>query len=228
MLQKFLGADHGLRLTAILGGLVSTTASTTAFARMAKEDPASVRTASEAAVLSNAVQAPRVLAILIAASPALALASLPVLAAVTLAGVGWAWIAGRRASGVSEKLEMGVKNPFSLVHALKFGVLFALIRLLSRALSEEYGSEGVLWASGIGGSADADSVVFAVSGLFREARIETGVAVWGVLLALSANALLKTFLAYSGGGKRFGTAVALAFVVMFAAGATALAARAWW
>jgi uncharacterized membrane protein (DUF4010 family) len=228
MLQKFLGADHGLRLTAVLGGLVSTTASTTAFARMAKEEPSSARAATEAAVLSNAVQAPRVLAILAAASPALALASLPVLAAITLAGAAWAWLKGRKAGSVGEQPEMGVKNPFSLLPALKFGVLFALIRLLSRALSEEYGSEGVLWASAIGGSADADSAVFALSGLIREGKIETGVAVWGVLLALSANAVLKTFLAYSGGGKRFGTAVALAFMVMFAAGASALAARAWW
>lgn len=226
MLEKFLGAKHGLRLTAVLGGLVSTTASTTAFARMAKENPESAEAATEAAILSNAIQAPRVLVVMAAASPALAWASLPVLLAVTAAGAAWAWLMGRRAENPADgRVAIGSKNPFSLLPALKLGLLFALIRLISRALTQEYGSQGILWASGIGGSVDVDSVVFILSGLFREGKAGVEVTVLGVLIGLLANAVMKTVLAFTGGGRKYGAAVAVAFVVMIAAGAIALAVK---
>jgi uncharacterized membrane protein (DUF4010 family) len=229
MLEKFIGGGRGLRLTAVLGGLVSTTAATTAFARMARENPPAARAATRAAILANAVQAPRVLAVIVAVSPALAWASLPVLLSVTAAGAGWAWLTGRGAGGEGdEQFAIGVKNPFSLLPALKFGLLFALIRLISRALSYEYGSQGVLWASGIGGSVDVDSVVFVLAGLFGEGRADAELIVSGVLIGLLANAAMKTFLAFSGGGRRYGAAVARAFAVMLTAGAIALAAKAWW
>jgi uncharacterized membrane protein (DUF4010 family) len=167
-----------------------------------------------------------VLVVMAAASPALAWASLPVLLAVTAAGAAWAWLMGRRAENPADgRVAIGSKNPFSLLPALKLGLLFALIRLISRALTQEYGSQGILWASGIGGSVDVDSVVFILSGLFREGKAGVEVTVLGVLIGLLANAVMKTVLAFTGGGRKYGAAVAVAFVVMIAAGAIALAVK---
>jgi len=84
-LQKFLGAGQGLRITALLGGLASTTASTSALAKECAADPKHPEAYVQAALLSNTVQGPRILVLLMIASPALAMYCLPALVAMTLA-----------------------------------------------------------------------------------------------------------------------------------------------
>lgn len=219
-LQKFLGASEGLRWTAILGGLASTTAATSAFARQCTDDPTRTADYGRAAVLANAIQFPRIYALLLAASPALATASAAPLGVMAAAGIALAWLPMRgRQEEPASKPEVKLGNPFHLVPALKFGAAFALIRLMVRAASEELGEGGVLSASFVGGSIDVDAIVFSLSGLLKDGQLGMGTAVAGVFLALIANAGFKTFLAFSGGNREFGKRVLAGFALMFTAGA---------
>lgn len=223
-LQKFLGGSEGLRWTAIVGGLASTTAATSAFAKQCAEDESRTLEYGRAAVLANAVQFPRVYALMLVASPALAAASLLPLIAMGAAGLAYAFLP-RKKPGEEQagKPEVKLGNPFHLLPALKFGAVFAVIRLMVRASSEEFGQGGVLTASAIGGSMDVDSIVFSLSGLLKDNGLGLPAAVGGVFLALAANAVFKTFLAFSGGTRAFGRRVVLGFVLMFSAGAAAWA-----
>lgn len=219
-LQKFLGGNEGLKITAIFGGLASTTAATSALARQCADDPPRTADYGRAAVLANAIQFPRIYALLLAASPALAAASLVPLGAMACAGIALALLPVRgRQEEQASKPDVKLGNPFHLVPALKFGAAFALIRLMVRAASEEFGQGGVLSASLIGGSIDVDAIVFSLSGLLRDGQLTTGAAVTGVFLALVSNAAFKSFLAFSGGNREFGRRVATGFALMFTAGA---------
>ena len=223
-LQKFLGGSEGLRWTAILGGVASTTAATSAFARQCQEEPERTPDYGRAAVLANAVQFPRIYALILVVSPALAAASVVPLAAMTVAGLAlalWPRRNGREQKPTKPEVKLG--NPFHLVPALKFGAAFALIRLVVRASSDKFGESGVLSASFIGGSIDVDAIVFSISGLLKDGQLATGVAVGGVFLALIANAAFKSFLAFSGGNREFGRRVLAGFALMFTAGAAAWA-----
>jgi uncharacterized membrane protein (DUF4010 family) len=222
-LQKFLGEGRGLALTGVLGGIASTTAATVSLARQSRESGAVTAGYTRAALLANAVQCPRILAVLLVISPALAWASTPVLAAMMLAGFGAAWTLGRAHSGDSAG-GLALQNPFRLGPALKFGALFALVRLVARALTAQHGDAGVYVASAVGGSVDVDAIVFSVAGLVRDGQLEMEAAVAAVLLAWAANAVFKTAVAYWAGARGFAHRVAAGFVIMLGA---ALLAFAW-
>jgi uncharacterized membrane protein (DUF4010 family) len=217
-LQKFLGAGQGLRIAGLVGGLASTTASTTALAKECAADPEHPQAYVQAALLSNTVQGPRILVLLMIASPALAMYCLPALAAMTLTGVACAFLLGRgHEENKDASAQMALSNPLRLTPALQFGALFAAIRFFAAFGVTELGSSGVYLTSAVGGSVDADSVVFSMSGLIRENKLGEWPAAMGVIIAIAANFVLKAILAWSTARGVFGRRVTIGFALMTAA-----------
>lgn len=225
--QKFLGGRRSLALTAVAGGIGSSTASTLAFSRLAASQPEAARSWAYAAVLANVILNARAAAILWLVGRPLLPAALPVLAVMTAAGLLWAWrLRPGSAAGQGAEPLLVLGNPLRLVTGIQFGLLFAAVRFLARAADALYGSSGVLASSAAGGSVDVDAILFSLAGLFRDARIDAQTAVRAMLVALAANAAVKTALAWRFAGPRFGRQVAAAFLLMFSAAAAWLAATA--
>ncbi len=227
--QKFLGKRRGLVWTSILGGLASTTAATLAFARRVREEPEETGAYWYGAVVANAIQFPRILVILYVMNPRLALATSAVLAAMTAAGLTMGILLYRR-SGAGKEARGGrfqPGNPFRLGPALRFGAVFAVIVLLSKAATAEFGDQGLYWASAAGGTMDADAVAVAAADMLGAGATDVETARLVLLVALLMNAVLKTGLAVYEAGGAFGRRVGSGFAVMFAAGALALAALGW-
>ncbi|MFB3825552.1 MAG: MgtC/SapB family protein [Bryobacteraceae bacterium] len=218
-LEKFLGSRAGLRLTGALGGLASTTAATAAFARSTAEEPHKLRLYWQAGMLANAMQFPRVLAILAVASPTLARALLFPLVAAAIAGAGAGWLADR--GRVDERTPMGLRNPLRLLPALKFGLLFAAIVFLSKEAAAVLGPDAGIWVAAAGGSVDADAATLAASGLLSSGDANVRLAAAAIVLALAANAAVKVAIAAYAGSLPFARRMALGFVIMFGAGAAA-------
>lgn len=222
-LQKFLGESQGLRLTAVLGGLGSTTAATLAFARQAGEEPGRCRQLASAAVLANAVLNPRLAMLLWIVSPPLLWAALPALLAMTAAGILFAWSLTRadgRASGQGGPIGLG--NPFRISVALKFGLLFVTVRLAARWATAEFGSAGAMVSSALGGTLDVDAISFSLAGVVRDGQVSAQAAVAALLAAIAANAVLKTVFAFSAGRAAFGKMVLAGFLLMFSAAAAVI------
>ena len=224
--QKFLGARRSLAWTALVGGIGSSTASTLAFARQSAAEPARSRDWCYAAILANVILQVRVAAILWLAGGPLFAVSFPALGLMTLAGGFFAWRLRPADTPESPEPVPRLGNPLRLIAAIKFGLLFAAVRFLARAASEVYGRSGTLASSAIGGSVDVDAIVFSLAGLLRESRLETRLALWSLLLALAANAVLKSVLAWSVAGARFARPLIGAFLLMFAAALAWIIARA--
>lgn len=220
-LEKFLGARAGLRLEGLVGGLASTTAATASLARSCREAPEKLPIHWQAAVIANTVQFPRVLVILYAVNPELARASAVPLLAMTAAGTLFALVLLRAGKGDGLPAGMGLRNPFHLMPALTFGVLFSAIVFLSKAASAALGGGAVYWVSALGGSVDVDAVVLSASNLVRGGVVGVGAAEVSILLGLLANAVVKSLIAAYAGTTGLAVRLAGAFVAIFGAGALA-------
>lgn len=222
--EKFLGQSIGLKLTAILGGLASTTAATTSFAKDVRESPENEQAYWQAATLANAIQFPRILAFLSVVSPKLAVVAVwPFLLA---GGAGFAVAAliktGQHVTikGAGEKMELG--NPFTLGPALKFGAILAVVIFLCKASATIFGTHSLVWTSCIGGLMDVDAIAVTVADLFHGDQVDSSLALTSLLLATLMNATFKTSVSITSGGRRFGLKMAASFGIMFAVAFAAL------
>jgi uncharacterized membrane protein (DUF4010 family) len=217
-LGKFLGARRGLKLAGVLGGLASTTAATASFARSSSEEPENRTLYAQAAVIANAIQFPRVLFILFVVSPALARVVWLPLAGMTAVGLALGLLIGRPAATDASASSAAVRNPFRLMPALKFGALFGAMLFAGKAAASAFGAGALYWTSALGGSLDVDAVALSLTELLAQGTITAPVAAVGVLLALFANAVIKTAIAVYAGATSFARSVAVGFGAMFATG----------
>jgi len=196
-LTKFLGTERGAILTAIVGGLASTTAATLSFARRSRENPADSRTNAVAAIAANTVQFPRLWMILYAISPAIAMSATAPMAAGLAGGAAATLFLYRRHAPppTGEPQKVRLQNPFSLRPALVFGIYYAAIVLAIRAASAHLGSEGLYLTSLVGGSFDVDAIAVSMAHMFNRSGIDAGMAVTAILLAVLGNGIVKLMIA---------------------------------
>src|SRR5262249_34434398 len=96
-----------------------------------------------------------------------------------------------------------LKNPFELGNAIRFGLLFGLILLASKAASVYLGDRGLYAASAIAGATDVDAITLSTATLSRNG-VDTQVATFAILIAVAVNTAVKTGLAMSLGGSALG------------------------
>ncbi|WP_374384982.1 MgtC/SapB family protein [Dongia sp.] len=198
---RALGAALGVLATGFFGGLVSSTATTISFARMASEAPAHGRIFAAGTILANSIMALRVLILAAILTPNLMLVLLwPLGLAGLLAGlvVVFIWYNTRHSPMLKDAVTLS--NPFELVAAIKFAVLLTVILLLERFLSERFGEAGLYILSLIAGLADVDAITLSVAKHARAGgEMLTGAAV-AILLAVASNAFVKGVIAVRAGG----------------------------
>ncbi|MEZ5400346.1 MAG: MgtC/SapB family protein [Bryobacteraceae bacterium] len=222
-LRKFLGAAQGLRLTAALGALTSTTAVTAALASESREHPGHTRTYAAAAALANAIQFPRVWAIVAVVSPGLAARTWLPFATACLAGLV-IYAVWSRDSPEPEAIGFAADNPFRLGPALKFGAAFSAILLLMKWTNATWGGAASSWSGALAGTLDVDSVAVSLSRMAVGGAVAETLAWWGIFTAMASNAVAKTAIAGSA-SRALGVRAGLAMGIMLAvaAGTWALA-----
>ncbi|HYG75701.1 MAG TPA: MgtC/SapB family protein [Planctomycetota bacterium] len=223
VLIRSLGAGRGLALTGLVGGLVSSTVVTLAFSGRAKRSPEIANACALAVVLASTIMLIRVL-ILIAVvfPPLMATLIMPVAVMILagLAGAGWFYYRGDKAGQDGDEVKF--HNPFELGLALKFGLLFALVLLASKAALEYFGQSGVYAAAVLAGLTDMDAITLSMADLAK-GGLDHRTAATGILLGAASNTAVKAGLAISLGGWLFGKKIAAAFALMIAAGAATVA-----
>lgn len=197
---RLVGTRHGLLVTALLGGIVSSTAMTMTLSRL--HDNRALHALLACALLAtSALMFPRVLLevglVNRALLPELVL---PLsLAALVYAGGALACYlrAGREAA---EGLEPPLKNPFELGPALRFGALLVLILFLIEGARETFGNAGIYGVSILSGLTDVDAITLSLA---RSAHSDLApeLAVRGIYLAALSNSLVKALLIVLIGGR---------------------------
>ena len=221
-LMRWLGPDRGLKLNALAGGLVSTPAATLSLASRARKAPEQLGAYSVATVLANAAQFPRLLLLVAVANADLGrFVALPLLA-MAATGLAAAWLASLRHRGNDDREHLPMRNPFSLLPALKFAAFFVGILLLVEVAEAWMGARGVYLASAIGGLGSVSAVALSLAEQAGRDALPLAAAGRALLLGLGANALVKVILAGMHGTRTLALRLAVALALMLAAGAVVL------
>jgi len=219
----------GLLLTGLLGGVISSTATTFAYARQARDGSRSPSAALVVILLANLAMLVRVALLTAVVAPRLLpLLALPLLPALLLSAAPlwhhYARAGGETASG-AERLE----NPTQLGTALLFAGFYALVLLAAAWLSDAFGSGGLFALSFVSGLTDVDAITLSSGRLAVQEAVPVAAAATAIGLAVTANVLFKAVVAAVVGGRELGAKVLGAFawpLAGLAAGLTAMRALA--
>jgi uncharacterized membrane protein (DUF4010 family) len=220
---KYIGAEHGILLSAAAGGLVSSTAVTLANARRAAEGEGSPRLLAAGVSLATAISLVRVIAIVGALKPVLLILIAPPLVAGVAVTAGAALFSAYwRADGKRSDSAITFRNPFSLLSVVGFAALLGAVIAVGKLLGEHTGMTGAILGAVAMGLADVDAVSVAMARLAPHTLSIAG-ASFAILAAVASNTLSKLVMAVAIGRGRF----ARELVIVFAAATVAAAAGLW-
>ena len=193
--SRVLGTGRGLAVTAMLGGLVSSTAVTLSFAGRARKEPALAPVAAVAIVLASTIMFARILVeVAVVHRPLLRLLALPV-AAMAATGVIAGVILYRKANAAGQTpAGAPLSNPFELSTAVRFGLLYAGVLLISKAAQLYAGPAGMYAAAALAGTTDVDAITLSTASLARDG-LDARVATTIILVGAVSNTVVKASLA---------------------------------
>ena len=216
--SKFVGQSGGLLVGGLLGGMVSSTATTASYARRSAGVAASTSYAAVAILIASAVVMLRILLEILVVSPALLrTVSRPLLILFVLlaALAGAAWVSHR-----SIRAELPPQdNPAEVRWALLFALGYAAVLFAAAAAKDFLGDRGVYFVAVLSGLTDVDAITLSTAQLVNKERLagETG---WRVIvLACLANLIGKAALVAILGQRQLFRIVSLSYAVMIVAGA---------
>ncbi|OQQ05288.1 hypothetical protein BK412_05770 [Vibrio campbellii] len=215
---KIGGTKRGILFTSVFAGLSSSTALTLQFSHLSREQANISPLLASGILLSCGTMFPRLLIVLSVINPQLVTLLGPIVLVMMIALYLPAWWIWRRSE--VEQIEQPNKqtNPLALQSALFFGVVLAVIMLLSHALSDLFGNAGVLILSALSGITDVDAISLAL-GRQSTQTLSVETAALGILIAASVNTVVKMGMVVAIGDKALWRRVAPVMVGCVLSGA---------
>lgn len=214
---RLMGVERGVFLASLIGGVVSSTAVTLNLARQGHTSASNAQLMAAGVAVAAATMSLRTLLL----ASVINLALLPRLAwplglmALT-AAVSSLWLL-LRARGQASTGEIGFKNPLELSMAIQFGLLLALIMLLSQAFSAWLGHAGIYLIAALSGMADVDSITLVLARM-SQGDLGLEIATWGIVLASISNSVIKALLVGMIANAAMTLRVSLVFTAVICAG----------
>ena len=208
---RALGPERGVLVTGLAGGFVSATATTASMGRLSRTS-ASLRAPLASALLASLATFVQLLIVIGLVDVDVLRRLWPPVVAAAVVLVGVAAFVYRGAMGThqqnaakDEDVEAAkASRPFALWPALVLAVVLTLALLVGRWGADVLGPNGVVVATFAAGLADAHAGAVAAASLAAKGDITVDTALFAVAAALGSNLLVKTVLAFTAGGRRFG------------------------
>lgn len=192
---RWLGPGRGIAIAALSGGLVSSTAVTLAMAKQSRDAGARPEPLAGGIALAWAVMFVRVVVLAAVVAPATFAPLAPsFLAMACVCGLACVWLL-RGTSPESTAEAVPVKNPFSLLAACKFALLFAGVQLLLKLGQQHFPQSGILAVAALAGLTDVDAISVAMAERARTVPADLVLAVVAIAVASASNTLVKAGLA---------------------------------
>lgn len=214
---KFFGNAAGTLLGGVLGGLISSTATAISYSRRARAAPGAHRVAVAVILIASAVSILRFNVEVSVIAPNRVGTMLPPL----LAMFAWAGLlAGAAFFLFRDQAEAMPEpgNPAEFKSALIFGLIYALITLVSAAVKDRFGANGLYGVAVVSGLTDMDAITLSLARMAEKNQIEPASAWRLILTAALANLGFKASVAAALGGWRFAARIAPFFGAVFAGG----------
>ncbi|EKO3809140.1 MgtC/SapB family protein [Vibrio harveyi] len=215
---KIGGAKRGILFTSVFAGLSSSTALTLQFSHLSREQSSISPLLASGILLSCGTMFPRLLIVLSVINPQLVTLLWPIVMIMMIALYFPAWWIWRRSEVGKVEQSNKQTNPLALQSALFFGVVLAVIMLLSHALSDLFGNAGVMILSALSGITDVDAISLAL-GRQSTQTLSVETAALGILIAASVNTVVKMGMVVAIGDKALWRRVAPVMVGCVLSGA---------
>jgi len=197
---RIAGQRRGTLLTGLFGGIASSTATTLAFSRHARNSPNLTGMAALVILLANWVLLVRLSVLVAVLAPDLWRPMLTLLGGGALAGVIVLYLAWRRLDNQITTPTLEMNNPTEIRAALSFGLLYAAVLFAAAWLSDLVGSHGVYAVALVSGLTDVDAITLSSLRLFNLGNLQIDQTATTILLAVLSNIAFKSGLATVIGG----------------------------
>ena len=204
----------GAPLLGLLGGLVSSTATTLVYARHAKTSEIMARLSAVVILLASQVVLIRLTVISAVVSPSLLAKLLPVMGLGLIFGLVITLLDWRKLHTSSDLPMPTTSNPTEIPAALSFGLLYAVVLFFSAWLSDIAGSGGLYVVALISGLTDVDAITLSSLHLFDLDKLNDDQAVTAIAIAFLSNMVFKFGLVVFIGGMTLAKHVAAGFLAM--------------
>jgi uncharacterized membrane protein (DUF4010 family) len=194
----------GIQLSAVLGGIYSSTATTVALAKRSTGDPHSY-IFSGSILLASAFMYLRITILIgIFNWNLLRLIAGPFLILALAAGiVGWLWARRKDGSTTELRRQYQQQNPLEMRAAFFFAVLFLLLLIATKLVFSYLGNRGAYLLAAVIGFADVDPFIMSITQT-AGSTANLSVSAGAVVLAVTSNNLAKGMYAYFFGSRKAG------------------------
>lgn len=219
--HKALGQRAGIGLGGLLGGLVSSTATTVSAARRAAGAAGQIAPATLIIMLASGVMYARILAEVAVVAGRFTPQIVPPIAVMLGVSAALALAAGMQVRQAHDGLP-AQENPTELKSALFFGAMYAIVLLAVAAAREYLPRQGIYAVAAISGLTDMDAITLSVSRMTTEQQLTASIAWRTILVASVANMAFKCGIVAVLGGRAllkrvatyYGLAAAAAIIII--------------
>jgi uncharacterized membrane protein (DUF4010 family) len=217
LIYKFFGERIGTIAGGILGGLISSTATTVSFARQTKNSPGRSKAAALVIMLASAIVFLRVIILIGVTSSEFLMVSWGPFAAILIALLLISVFLWRTTNPEESKLPPP-QNPSQLKTALFFGAMYALVLLGTAAAKNHFGNQGLFIVAVISGLTDMDAISLSISQMVSARQLD-GASGWRLIMTASlSNLLFKTAIVAILGSRQLLLRVCILFDIALAIG----------
>lgn len=226
LLERLIGKKSGRLIASVVGGFISSTATTIALAKESKKSKRISYLAS-CAILANTASFVQIFLLLGATNVLLLNSAFLLILSLIIAGIVIGiFLLKKDGKLPQDKIEseiLGVKESeiFAIGPALKFAFIFVLVTIGTRVALEVFGSTGFLVASSLASLTGVDAVTLNIASLAGK-TISINTSLVALFLMNAVNLIGKTFYSYNQGDKRFVGLFAMSSTIILSCGLVTL------
>ena len=216
-IYKFIGSKAGVLLGGILGGLISSTATTISYSRMARNTEAVTKLAAFVILTASAVSLIRVMIEISIVAPSSFRSFIYPLAAELLVMIILVVILFFQNRKEETKMP-AQNNPAELKGALIFALLYGAISFISAAVKNNFNDQALYIVSIISGLTDLDAITLSTAKMAEQKGLEPDLGWRLILVATLSNLVFKGGMAMVMGTRNLGRVVGILFGILIMAG----------
>lgn len=218
-IYKFLGKKTGIISNGILGGLISSTATTVSYARKTADTQSIEKVAAFVITAASAVSLLRVLIEVGVIIPEkISAIILPIAVEFVFMAVVCVILFYSIQKEDSDNEMPEPKNPAQFKSALVFGLLYGVILLAVAFAKQEFGNNALFIVSIISGLTDVDAITLSLSNLMKKESLDVELGWKLILLAVLSNLVFKGIMAAVLGTRKLVKWIGISFGLSLVAG----------
>jgi uncharacterized membrane protein (DUF4010 family) len=214
---KFLGQRAGITLGGVLGGLISSTATTVSYAKRAAAAPGAIGPAAIVIMIASTVVFARLLLEIATVAPAFLPTAAPWLTALLLLSAVSSFALWFRSDKNHEEMPEQ-ENPSELKSALVFGLIYAVVLFVVAAVKELYGSRGLYAVAALSGLTDVDAITLSTAQLVNAGRLNADDGWKLIVVAAISNLIFKAGAVAALGRRKLFVRILPAYGIVIVAG----------